>query len=118
MVKESFVFRCSSTRLSYFYAVRFSFQLELDKKQLTFEVERIYRSRQTERFKVMPIGAKVFIIVQCDRPNIELRKLQKPINWHKVEGYITDPHTLQLIYQEIENAFDSPPPAFQGTLNL
>ena len=98
--------------------MRFSFKLELDKQELTFEVERIYRNKQIERFRVSLTGGAKSFIVQWDKPNIEAKKLNKAVQWQMVEGYLNNPHTLQLIYQEIESGIANQLPPFQGTLNF
>ena len=98
--------------------MKFSFKLELDRQECTFDVERIYRSRQIERFRVTLIGGAKSLIVQWDKPNIEAKKLNKPVQWQMVEGNLNNMYTLQLIYQEIENGLINQPPPFQGTLNF
>jgi hypothetical protein len=98
--------------------VKFNFKLEVEEREITFEAERIYRSKQTERYRITVIGTTQYLIVQSNRPEIENKKLDKPVIWHKVEGYIDDYRTLRLIYQEIEQSLDEPPATFQGTLNL
>jgi hypothetical protein len=98
--------------------VKFNFKLELEKLECTFNAERIYRSKQVERFKILLVGSNKFVIIQSDRPNIEAKNLSKPINWHKVEGHIENAHTLKLIYQAVEEGIRNQPPPFQGTLNF
>lgn len=98
--------------------MKFNFKIELEKQEITFDVERIYRSRQMERYKVSIVGTKKFIIIQSDRPYIEVKKINKAVEYRLVEGEMKNAHTLQLIFQEIEEAHKNQPPPFQGTLNF
>jgi hypothetical protein len=65
--------------LLYIYRVKFNFKLEVEGRDFTFEAERIYRSKQVERFRITAIGTGQFLIIQSNRPLIEAGKTDKQV---------------------------------------
>jgi len=102
----------------YFYAVKFSFKAEVDGQLLTLTAERIYRSKQSERFKLSITGTDYILIVQPNRPFVEAKNNGKAAQWHIVEGIAQDKSKLEKVYQQLEKAIKNQPPSFQGTLNF
>ena len=84
----------------------------------TFTAERIYCSKQNERFRLMLSGNNESIIIQNNRPAIEGRKLDKPVQWHVVEGNVKDKTALLSVYKKLEETINNIPRVLQGTLNF
>lgn len=85
---------------------------------ITFTAERIYCSKQNERFRLTLAGSSESIIVQNNRPGIEAKKLDKPVQWHVVEGNVQDKTALLPVYKKIEETMNNIPRVLQGTLNF
>ena len=85
---------------------------------LTLTAERIYRSKQSERFRLTIVGTDSVIVVQTNRPAVEEKKSGKAAQWHIVEGKIKDKTKLDNVYQQLEKAIHKQPSSFQGTLNF
>ena len=85
---------------------------------ITFTAERIYCSKQNERFRLTLAGSNESIIVQNNRPTIEAKKLDKPVQWHVVEGTVQDKTALLPVYRKIEETINNIPHVLQGTLNF
>ena len=85
---------------------------------ITLTAERIYRSKQSERFKLTIVGTDSVIVVQTNRPAVEETKGGKAAQWHIVEGKIRDKNKLTNLYQMLQKAIQKQPPSFQGTLNF
>ena len=85
---------------------------------LTLTAERIYRSKQSERFRVTITGTSYKIIVQTNRPAVESTKGNKTIQWHLVEGNTEDKTKLEQVYKHLEKSLLKQPSSFQGTLNF
>ncbi len=85
---------------------------------ITLTAERIYRSKQSERFKLTIVGTDSVIVVQTNRPAVEETKAEKAAQWHIAEGKIRDKTKLTNVYQMLEKAIQKQPPSFQGTLNF
>lgn len=107
-----------STTTLYFYSVKFSFTAEVDGMILTLTAERIYRSKQSERFKLTIAGTDSVIVVQTNRPAVEEKKSGTNAQWHVAEGKIIDKNKLTNVYQQLEKAIRKQPSSFQGTLNF
>ncbi len=98
--------------------MKFSFKAEVEGMMITLTAERIYRSKQSERFKLTIVGTDSVIIVQTNRPAVEEKKAEKAVQWHVVEGKIADKNKLENVYQQLEKAIHKQPSSFQGTLNF
>lgn len=85
---------------------------------LTLTVERIYRSKQSERFRLSITGTDYKIIIQTNRPAVELTKTNKAVQWHVVEGKAEDKAKLEPVYKQLEKVIEEQPGSFQGTLNF
>ncbi|TKK64926.1 hypothetical protein FC093_21360 [Ilyomonas limi] len=84
----------------------------------TFTAERIYCSKQHERFRLMLIGSDESIIVQNNRPAMEAKKLDKPVQWYVVDGIVKDKEALVPVYKKMEETINNIPRVLQGTLNF
>jgi len=84
----------------------------------TFTAERIYSSKQHERFRISLVGSSESIVVQNNRPGIEAKKLGKPVQWYIVEGVVKDKEALQPVYKKMEETINNIPRIVQGTLNF
>jgi hypothetical protein len=98
--------------------VKFTFKAEMQGLMITFTAERIYCSKQNERFRLTLVGSDESIIVQNNRPSIEAKKLNKPVQWHVVEGKVQDKAALLPVYKKIEETINNIPRVLQGTLNF
>jgi hypothetical protein len=98
--------------------VKFTFKAEMQGMMITFTAERIYCSKQNERFRLMLVGSDESIIIQNNRPAIEAKKLNKPVQWHVVEGKVQDKDALLPVYRKIEETINDIPRVLQGTLNF
>lgn len=98
--------------------MKFSFTAEVDGLIITFTAERIYRSQQSERFKLTIAGTNSIIIVQTNRPATEAKRNGKAMQWHVAEGFVFDASKLRDVYQQLEKAIHHQPQSFQGTLNF
>lgn len=85
---------------------------------LTLTAERIYRSKQAERFRLSITGTDYKIIIQTNRPAVESTKTNKTVQWHVVEGKADDKAKLEPVYKQLERELDRQPSSFQGTLNF
>ena len=85
---------------------------------LTLTAERIYRSKQSERFRLTITGTDYNIIIQTNRPLIDATKGNKVMQWHVVEGKTDDKTKLEPVYKQLEKALAKQPSSFQGTLNF
>ncbi len=85
---------------------------------ITFKAERIYRSQQSERFKLTIAGTNSTIILQTNRPATEIKKNNKTTQWHIIEGAVFNKAKLENMYQQLEKAIHHQPASFQGTLNF
>jgi len=85
---------------------------------ITFTAERIYCSKQNERYRLTLVGSNESIIVQNNRPAIETKKLNKPVQWHVVEGKVEDKAALIPVYKKMEETINNVPRVLQGTLNF
>ena len=85
---------------------------------LTLTAERIYRSKQSERYKLTITGTDYAIIIQTNRPAVEEKKGGKTIQWHIVEGKADKQTALDDVYKQLEKAITNQPARFQGTLNF
>lgn len=102
----------------YFYPVKFLFTAEVDGMIVTLTAERIYRSTQSERFKLTINATDSVIVVQTNRPAVEEKKAGKAVQWHIAEGKIMDKNKLANVFQQLEKAIRKQPSSFQGTLNF
>lgn len=84
----------------------------------TFTTERIYCSKQHERFRLTLAGSNESIIIQSNRPAIEAKKLDKAIQWYIVEGVVKDKEALLPVYKKLEETINNIPRVLQGTLNF
>jgi hypothetical protein len=98
--------------------VKFTFKAEMYGLMTTFTAERIYCSKQNERFRLMLAGSNESIIVQNNRPAMEAKKLDKPVQWYVVEGNVKDKDALLPVYRKIEQTINNIPRVLQGTLNF
>jgi hypothetical protein len=98
--------------------VIFSFKADVDGLVLTLTAERIYRSKQAERFILRIVGTDYKLVVQTNRPAVEAAKSGKTIQWHVVEGNADDKARLESVYKQLEKALQQPPSSFQATLNF
>jgi hypothetical protein len=98
--------------------VKFIFKAELQGLMITFTAERIYCSKQNERFRLTLANSKESIVVQNNRPATEAKKLNKPVQWHVVEGIVQDKTALLPVYKKIEETINNVPRVFQGTFNF
>lgn len=98
--------------------MKFSFTAEVDGMIVTLTAERIYRSKQSERYKLTINGTDSVIVVQTNRPAVEEMKQKKAAQWHIAEGKISDKNKLANVYQQLEKAIQKQPSSFQGTLNF
>ena len=98
--------------------MKFSFTAELDGMTVTLTAERMYRSKQAERYKLTINGTDAVIVVQNNRPVVEEKKSGKAMQWHVAEGKIMDKTKLANVYQKLEKAIQKQPSSFQGTLNF
>ena len=80
--------------------------------------ERIYRSKQSERFKLTIIGTEYELILQTNRLAMEAKPKGKAVQWHIVEGTAFDKARLENVYRQIERYINDLPSSFQGTLNF
>ena len=85
---------------------------------ITFTAERIYCSKQNERFRLTLMGSNESVIVQNNRPAIYAKKLNKSVQWHVVEGTVQDKAALLPVYQKLEETINNIPRVLQGTLNF
>jgi len=85
---------------------------------ITFTAERIYCSKQNERFRLTLVGSNESIIVQNNRPAIETKKINKSVQWHVVEGIVQDKAALLPVYKKLEETINNIPRVLQGTLNF
>jgi hypothetical protein len=98
--------------------VKFIFKAEMKGLITTFTAERIYCSKQNERFRLMLSGSNESIIIQNNRPAIQTKKLDKPVQWHVVEGKVQDKAALLPVYKKLEETMNNIPRVLQGTLNF
>jgi hypothetical protein len=97
--------------------VKFNFKVETGGERLTLTAERIYASRQAERFRITITGSDYSVILQSNRPAIETKKPDKPVQWHVAEGK-AEKQTVEAIGRAIEQVIKRGPKPFQGTLNF
>lgn len=102
----------------YFYAVKFNFKAELQGLMITFTAERIYRSGQHERYRLWIANSDQFIVIQNNRPAMEAKKGEKPVQWYVVEGHVKDKEALQPVYKKIAETIKNKPAVVQGTFNF
>ena len=102
----------------YFYRVKFIFKAEMQGLMITFTAERIYCSKQNERFRLTLAGSNESIIVQNNRPAIEAKHPGKPIQWYVVEGVVNNKEALLPVYRKMEETINNIPRVLQGTLNF
>ncbi|MDQ2751904.1 MAG: hypothetical protein M3R72_02665 [Bacteroidota bacterium] len=98
--------------------MKFSFKAEVEGLMITLTAERIYRSKQSERFKLTINGTDSVIVVQTNRPAVEEKKNGKAPQWHIAEGKIGNKTKLENVYQQLEKAIRKQPSSFQRTLNF
>lgn len=98
--------------------MEFTFKAELQGLMITFCAERIYCSKQNERYRLTLAGSGQSIVVQNNRPAIEAKKLDKTVQWHVVEGTVQDKTALLPVYKKMEETIRDIPPVLQGTLNF
>ncbi len=98
--------------------MKFCFKAEVDGLMITLTAERIYRSKQSERFILSITGTDYTVIIQSNRPAAEAKNSGKAIQWHVVEGTTLDKTKLEPVYKQLEKAMNKQPPSFQGTLNF
>ena len=80
--------------------MKFTFKAEMQGLLITFTAERIYCSKQNERFRLTLVGSSDSIIVQNNRPAVEAKKLNKSVQWHVVEGIVQDKAALIPVYKK------------------
>ena len=80
--------------------------------------ERIYCSKQNERFKLTLAGGNESIVIQNNRPAMEAKKSGKAVQWYVVEGIVKDKEALQPVYKKIEETINNIPRIVQGTFNF
>ena len=85
---------------------------------ITLTAERIYRSKQSERYRLTIAGTDYQIVVQTNRPAVEEKKKGSAAQWYIAEGYADDKTKLTNVYQQLEKAIAQQPRSFQGTLNF
>ena len=102
----------------YFYCVKFSFKAEVDGLMVTLTAERIYRSKQSERFKLSITGTSYELIVQTNRPLAQAKPNGKAAHWYIIEGTAYDKTRLDKVYRQLEKYSNHLPASFQGTLNF
>ena len=85
---------------------------------ITFTAERIYRSGQHERYRLWIANSDQFIVIQNNRPAMEAKKGEKPVQWYVVEGNVKDKEALQPVYKKIAEAMKNKPAVVQGTFNF
>lgn len=85
---------------------------------ITFTAERIYCSKQNERFRLTLAGSNESIIIQNNRPATEAKKLNKPVQWYIIEGAVKDKEALLPVYKKMEETINNIPRVLQGTLNF
>ncbi len=98
--------------------MKFSFKAEVNGQWLTLDAERIYRSQQSERFKLSITGTGYVVMVQTNRPAASAKNKGKTAQWHMVEGKTEDKTMLDQVYAHLERALQNQEPVFQGTLNF
>jgi hypothetical protein len=91
--------------------------LTMENLEWTFSIAKkyykarvIYESSQIERIKVE--GDNVSIVIQSDRPFLELQNSKKKIKWKLIEGIIDDAFVLNRILADVEfhlKHHDDPP---------
>ena len=111
------ILRVNKARL-YFYRVKFSFTADVDGLPVTFTAERIYRSRQAERYRLTIAGSSYTIVVQSNRPLLEGKITAKTAQWYVAEGDANDKKHLDAVYKQLEKALENTPATLQGTLNF
>ena len=85
---------------------------------LTLTAERIYRSKQSERYRLTITGTDYSLVLQTNRPAVEEKKNTKTVQWHIVEGVALDKDRLENVYKQLEISIDKHPSFIQGTLNF
>jgi hypothetical protein len=98
--------------------VKFTFKADFYGLMTTFTAERIYSSRQHERFRLTLAGSNESIVIQTNRPAVEGKQVHKAVQWYVVEGKVTDKEALQSVYRKIEETINNIPRIVQGTFNF
>ncbi len=110
---------CSCSAFTfYFYRVKFNFKAELQGLMITFTAERFYCSKQHERYRLWIANSDQFIVIQNNRPAMEAKKGEKPVQWYVVEGTVKDKDALQPVYKRIAETMKNKPAVVQATFNF